>query len=165
MGRLRSVLDTLRPVLSIAGAVLLAALVVTGCASANAASSIRIASAYVPQPTTPGTTVAYLDIRNNGKVDRLISAQTSVGGKVQLRAPIARHAGILTMHTVPYIVLPADSMTLFNPDTYHLLITGAGPMHDGKDIMLRLTFANAGTVTVIALVTNPQSGGSSYFLN
>ena len=44
---------------------------------------------------------------------------------------------------MPYIVLPADSMTLFNPDNYHLLITGAGPMHDGKDIMLRLTFANA----------------------
>jgi hypothetical protein len=38
-------------------------------------------------------------------------------------------------------------------------------MHDGKDIMLRLTFANAGTVTVIAMVTNPQTGGSSYFLN
>ena len=56
-------------------------------------------------------------------------------------------------------------MTQFNPDTYHLLIKGAGPMHDGKDIMLRLTFANAGTVTVIALVTNPESGGSSYFLN
>ena len=33
------------------------------------------------------------------------------------------------------------------------------------DIMLRLTFANAGTVTVIAMVTNPRSGGSSYFLN
>ena len=31
-------------------------------------------------------------------------------------------------------------------------------MHDGKDIMLRLTFANAGTVTVIAMVTNPESG-------
>jgi hypothetical protein len=38
-------------------------------------------------------------------------------------------------------------------------------MHDGKDIMLSLTFADAGTVTVIALVTNPQNGGSSYFLN
>jgi copper(I)-binding protein len=145
--------------------VLLAALVVTGCASANAASSIGLASAYVPQPTTPGTTVAYLDIRNNGKADRLLSAQTSVGGKVQLRAPLGRHAGVLTWHTVPYIVLPADSMTLFNPDNYHLLITGAGPMHDGKDIMLRLTFANAGTVTVIALVTNPENGGGSYFLN
>jgi hypothetical protein len=31
--------------------------------------------------------------------------------------------------------------------------------------MLRLTFANAGMVTVIAMVTNPESGGSSYFLN
>jgi hypothetical protein len=31
--------------------------------------------------------------------------------------------------------------------------------------MLRLTFANAGTVTILAMVTNPQSGGSSYFLN
>jgi copper(I)-binding protein len=103
----------------------------------------------VPQPTTPGTTVAYLDIRNNGRADRLISATTSVGGTVQLRAPVARHGSILTMHTVPYIALPADSMTHFNPDTEHLLITGAGPMHDGKDIFLRLKFANAGTVTVL----------------
>jgi hypothetical protein len=38
-------------------------------------------------------------------------------------------------------------------------------MHDGKDIYLKLTFAHAGSMTVIALVTNPQNGGSSYFLN
>jgi periplasmic copper chaperone A len=155
----------LRSVLPIVGAALLAALVVTGCASASAASSIVVASAYVPQPTTPGTTVAYLDIRNNGQADKLISVKTSVGGTVQLRAPGARHSGILTMHTVPDIPLAANSMTLLNPDTFHLLITGAGAMHDGKDIMLTLTFADAGPVTVIAMVTNPESGGSSYFLN
>jgi len=155
----------LRPVLGIAGAALLAALAVTGCASATAASSIAIASAYVPQPTTPGTTVAYLDIRNNGPADQLISVQTSVGGTVQLRAPAGLHAGILTMRTVPAIPIAANSMTLLNPDSFHLLITGAGTMHDGKDIMLRLTFAKAGTVTILAMVTNPESGGSSYFLN
>jgi copper(I)-binding protein len=155
----------LKSVLGMASAIVLAALVVTGCASANASSSIAIASAYVPVPTTPGTTVAYLDIRNNGKADRLISAQTSVGGRVQLRVPAGRRAGVLTMRTVASIPIPAESMTLLNPDTDHLLITGAGPMQDGKDITLRLTFANAGTVTVIALVTDPQSGGSSYFLN
>ena len=152
-------------VLRIAGAALLAVLVVTGCASARAASSIAIASAYVPQPTTPGTTVAYLEIRNNGPADRLISAQTSVGGQVQLRAPGARHSGTLTMHTVPEIPIAAQAMTRFNPDSFHLLITGAGTMHDGKDITLKLTFAHAGTVTILALVTNPESGGSSYFLN
>jgi periplasmic copper chaperone A len=155
----------LTSVLVIAGALLLAAVAVTGCASANASSSISITSAYVPQPTTPGTTVAYLDIRNNGHADQLIAVHTSVGGTVQLRAPVARHAGTLTMQTVPMIPIPANSMVRLNPDTYHLLITGAGPMHDGKDIMLRLTFANAGTITVIALVTDPESGGSSYFLN
>ena len=155
----------LRSVLGIAGAALAAALTVTGCASAGATSSIQVASAYVPHPTTPGTTVAYLDIRNNGPADQLISVQTSVGGTVQLRAPAGLHAGILTMRTVPAIPIAANSMTLLNPDSFHLLITGAGTMHDGKDIMLRLTFAKAGTVTILAMVTNPESGGSSYFLN
>ena len=155
----------LTSVLGIAAAVLLAALGVSGCATASAASSLNVSSAYVPQPTTPGTTVAYLDIRNNGPADELISAQTSVGGKVQLRAPAGRHSGALTMRTVPDIPIAANAMTRFNPISYHLLITGAGSMRDGKDIMLRLTFASAGTITVIAMVTNPQSGGSSYFLN
>jgi periplasmic copper chaperone A len=149
----------------IAGALLLAAVAVTGCASANASSSISVTSAYVPQPTTPGTTVAYLDIRNNGHADKLVAVQTSAGGTVQLRAPVTRHAGTLIMRTVPTIPIPANSLVRLNPDSYHLLITGAGPMHDGKDIMLRLTFADAGTITIIALVTDPESGGSSYFLN
>jgi periplasmic copper chaperone A len=154
----------LTSVLGIACVVLLAALAVTGCAS-SAGSSISVTSAYVPQPTTPGTTVAYLDIRNNGHADRLMAVHTSVGGTVQLRAPVSLRSGILTMRTVDDILIPADSFVQLNPNSDHLLITGAGPMRDGKDIMLQLTFANAGTITIIAMVTNPESGGSSYFLN
>jgi len=151
----------------IAGAVLLGAIGLAGCATANAASSVAIASAYVPVPQsgTPGTTVAYLDIRNNGHADKLLAVHTSVGGTVQFRAPAGRHAGAQVMRSVAYIPIPADSMVQLNPDHDYLVITGAGPMHDGKDIMLRLTFADAGTITVIAVVTNPQNGGSSYFLN
>src|ERR1700730_5873874 len=152
----------LTPVLRIAGAAMLAALAVTGCAPPRATGSIPIASAYVPQPTTPGTTVAYLEIRNNGPADKLVSAQTSVGGRAQLRAPVGEKAGGMSIWTVPNIPIAPNAMTRLNPVSYHLLITGTGAMHDGKDIMLRLTFANAGTVTIIAMVTNPQSGGSSY---
>jgi copper(I)-binding protein len=155
----------LTSMLGLACALLLAAAAVTGCAAASAASAISVSNAYVPQPTTPGTTVAYLDIRNNGHADRLIAVHTSVGGTVQLRAAVARQAGAMVMRTVPEIPIPADTLVQLNPDTYHLLITGAGAMHDGKDIMLQLTFADAGTITVIALVTDPESGGSSYFLN
>jgi len=152
----------LRLVASIASAMLLAAIALAGCVSS---ASINVTSAYVPQPTTPGTTVAYLDIRNNGQADRLVSAQTSVGGTVQLRARVESSSGALVMRAVPDIPIPADSLVRLNPDSYQLLITGAGPMYDGKDIWLRLTFANAGTISVLALVTNPETGGSSYFLN
>ena len=154
-------------VLGIAGGVLLAALGVSGCATSHQATSsaISVTSAYVPTPTTPGSTVAYLDIRNNGRAYRLIAVHTSVGGTVQMRAPQAGKTNVLTMHTVGDIPIPSDSMVRLNPDNGYLLITGAGPMHDGKAIMLQLTFADAGTVTVIAVVTNPQNGGSSYFLN
>ncbi len=152
----------LTSVASIASAVLVAAIALTGCASST---SIGITSAYVPQPTTPGTTVAYLDIRNNGHADRLVSVRTSVGGTVQLRARVESPTGALVMRPVPDIPIPADSLVRLNPDSYQLLITGAGPMHDGKDIWLQLTFADAGTIQVLAEVTNPQTGGSSYFLN
>ncbi len=147
---------------SIASAVLVTAIALTGCASST---SISITVAYVPQPTIPGTTVAYLDIRNNGGADRLVAARTSVGGTVQLRARVESPTGALVMRAVPDIPIPADSLVRLNPDSYQLLITGAGPMHDGKDIWLQLTFADAGTIQILAQVTNPQTGGSSYFLN
>ncbi len=38
-------------------------------------------------------------------------------------------------------------------------------MHGGKDITLTLVFAHAGAISVIAQITNPETGGSSYFMN
>ena len=151
---------------SVAAAIAVAS---AGCSSPlNHASgpSIVTNGAYVQQPGKAGqTTVGYLDIRNNGSADELMSVSTSVGGTVELRAPVSKDVSPVVMHTVKDIPIPADSTTQLIPNSYHLLITGAGPMHDGKDITLRLTFAHAGTITILALVTNPESGGSSYFLN
>lgn len=151
-----------------ASAAAVVALGISGCSAAIASgagsSSIAATAAYIQQPTGK-TTVGYLDIRNNGTADQLIAVRTSVGGTVEFRAPVRTGITPVAMHTVPNIPIPADSMTQLIPNSYHLLITGAGPMHDGKDITLRLTFAHAGTITILALVTNPESGGSSYFLN
>ena len=142
---------------------LLTAAGLAGCyAPASAGTSIELATAYVPLPTS-GRTVAYLVIRNNGGTDRLLGARTSAGGQVSLRDPKAE--GSVVMHTVRSVPIPGHSTIRLVPDGLHLLITGARPMHSGKDITLTLTFAHAGTVSVEALVTNPQTGGSSYFLN
>jgi hypothetical protein len=140
-----------------------------GCSAArNHAGGPGIVTngAYVEQPASTGqTTVGYLDIRNNGSADELVSVTTSVGGTVELRAPVTKGVSPVVMHTVKDIPIAADSTTQLIPNSYHLLITDPGPMRDGKDIYLKLTFANGGSQTVIALVTNPQNGGSSYFLN
>jgi periplasmic copper chaperone A len=142
----------------------LGASTLAGCAQkASAAASIELGTAYVEVPTSADVTGAYLVIRNNGPADRLMSARTSVGGRVTFRTP-ARSGGT-AMRTVPDIVIPADSLMRLSPNSSHLLITGAGPMKGGTQITLTLVFAKGGTMSVVAAVTNPESGGSSYFLN
>jgi periplasmic copper chaperone A len=150
------------------GAATLVAAAVAGCSAASAGtSSIAATAAYVQVPSSAGkTTVGYLDIRNNGSAsDELLSVTTSVGGTVALRAPVRPGASPVTMHTVKDIAIPPQSMVQLVPNNYHLLISGAAPLVDGKDITLYLTFAHAGVVRVLALVTNPNNGGGSYFLN
>jgi copper(I)-binding protein len=148
-----------------ASAVLLAGgSALAGCAQqADAAASIELGTAYVAVPGSSDVTQAYLVIRNNGPADRLVSARTSVGGRVTFREP-SRH-GKSAMQTVPDIGIPADSLLRLSPDGSHLVIVGAGPMKGGTQITLTLVFAKGGTMSVEAEVTNPESGGSSYFLN
>jgi periplasmic copper chaperone A len=150
------------------GAALMTAATVAGCSAASASSSsIAATAAYVQVPASPGKqTVGYLDIRNSGSAsDELLSVTTSVGGTVELRGPVQPIQSPVTMHTVPDITIPAGTLVQLVPNSYHLLITGEGPLVDGKDITLTLKFAHAGAVTVLALVTNPNNGGGSYFLN
>jgi copper(I)-binding protein len=145
---------------------LVAALGTAGCAvkaSADQAPAIQVGTAYVPVPITPGTTDAYLAIRNNGSSDSLISARLSVGGQVSFRAPAD---GGTVMRTVPAIGIPSGGVTRLVPDGPHLVITGAGPLDNGKVITLTLRFKDAGTLSATALVTNPQdTGGSNAYLN
>jgi copper(I)-binding protein len=150
-----------------AAAACLAAVVaagLTGCAAKPKADPpIQIGTSYMPVPASAGTTVAYVVIRNNGAADRLVAAHTSAGGQVAFRAPAG--PGDLAMHTISSIAIPAHSVVRMVPDGYHMLITGAGPIRGGKDVTVTLIFAHAGHVPVVVQVTNPATGGSTYFLN
>jgi copper(I)-binding protein len=144
-------------------ALLVGGTALAGCAQkAAAAASLQLGTAYVEVPSG-GSTEAYLVIQNKGPADRLTSARISAGGRVMFRAPV--RSGGAAMKTVPDIRIPADSLVRLTPDGSHLLITGAGPMKGGTQITLTLVFAQGGTMSVVADVTNPASGGSSYFVN
>jgi copper(I)-binding protein len=134
-----------------------------GCAvPAQAGPVIQLSSAQVIAPGANRITDIYVVIRNNGPRTKLIAARISAGGRVTLRSPV--QAGQVEMRTVRSIAIPGG-LTGLAPNGSHLLVSDSGPMRAGTEITLTLVFAHAGTFSVAALVTNPQSGGSSYFLN
>ena len=162
--RARSATLAVRAGAAAAGLAVAVAAGLAGCtAKAAPPAPIQIGTSYVPVPQSAGTTVAYVVIRNNGPADRLVSARTSAGGRVAFRAPAG--PGDLAMHTISSIAIPARSTLAMVPNGYHMLITGAGPIRGGKDITLTLVFAHAGRVPVVAQVTDPATGGSTYFLS
>jgi copper(I)-binding protein len=146
--------------LAVAGACL-----ASGCAASAARSvpQIKLSSAQVSQPGASGVTDVYVDVQNNGPADELVGARISVGGAVALRSPV--RPGIIQMRTVPGIAIPAKSFFGLDPNGPHLLITDAGKMISGHEITVTLVFAHAGAVSVPAMVTDPATGGASYFLN
>lgn len=146
-------------------AVALAAVGLAACSrpAPKPGPQIELISAEVTEPNASGTTEAYVEVQNKGPADKLIAARVSVGGHVTLRSPAAD--GAMLMRSVPSIGIPADSFTRLTPYSSHLLITDSGRMKAGTEITLTLVFAHAGSISTAAMVTNPQTGGSSYFLN
>ena len=135
--------------------------VLAGCSTRRPVPPpIQVSTAYVAQPGPSGTTDAYVVIQNIGAPDHLIAARSSAGGRITFRGP-ADDGSVLSV-ALPEIGIPHDSMVRFDPDGYHLLITGSGPMKAGTEITLTLVFAKAGAIAVPTLVENPESGGSSY---
>ncbi len=145
----------------LAGCVALAGcMVLAGCTARKTEPPIQVSTAYVAQPGPSGTTDAYVVIQNIGSPDRLIAARSSAGGRVSFRGPAG--SGSVLSVALSGIGIPHDSTLRFDPDGYHLLITGSRPMKAGTEITLTLVFAKDGPISVPTLVENPESGGSSY---
>jgi copper(I)-binding protein len=138
---------------------------VAGCAvpEAQAGPVIQLSSAQITEPGASRVTDIYVDVQNNGAQTKLVAASLSVGGQVTFRSPV--RSGQVEMRTVPSITIPAKSFVGLDPNASHLLVTDAGPMKAGTEITITLVFAHAGAFSVAAMVTNPESGGASYFLN
>ena len=140
-------------------------LALAGCGQQPAARGplIRLGTATVNSSKGASPIDAYLVIRNNGATDRLVSARSSAGGTVTLSGPATGNPA--AMRAVAAITVPGHTLIRLVPNGYHLVITDSGPMKSGTEITLTLRFAHAGTYHVAAEVTNPQTGGASYFLN
>jgi copper(I)-binding protein len=137
------------------------AMTLVGCAHQRAdAASIKIASAFVMQGAGAGANAAYLVIGNSGSADQLLSVRSSAGGRVLfVGANTSRHSAASALSELS---IPGHAVTRLDPSGVHLEIVHSGRLREGTDVTLTLVFAHAGTVHVLAQVSNPATNNGGY---
>lgn len=94
---------------------------------------------------------AYMTIRNVGSEDdRLIKAQSNVSEVVELHT-MEEKDGVMTMHPVEAIDVPANGAAELKPGGFHVMFIGlTRDLNIGEQVTVTLTFEKAGEVTVQA---------------
>ena len=103
---------------------------------------------------TPGGTqtgAAYVIVQSPSG-DRLTGASAPVAQKAELHN-MTMDNGIMKMREVEGIDLPAGKAVTLKPNGYHIMLMGlTQPLKEGETFPLTLTFAKAGSETVIVTV-------------
>ncbi|MEZ5239097.1 MAG: copper chaperone PCu(A)C [Microthrixaceae bacterium] len=131
------------------------ALVLPGCATADADAGLRIQDPAVG--AVPGSSAAvYLAIDNPGAADSLLGADCSCGAETSLHV-VEDRAGVLMMVPAGTIEIPEDSTTVLDPGGSHVMLEGLQePLEPGGSIELTLRFDRAGERTVEVPVVELQ---------
>jgi hypothetical protein len=131
--------------------VLLLALLATAPTAAWAQSGgIAVDDAWTrPTAGFVKTAAVYLTIVNSsGTADRLIAAGSPAADRAETHINL-REGDIIRMRRVISVDVPADSKTVFQPNGFHVMLTGLkAPLKVGDTVSLSLQFAAAGVITV-----------------
>ncbi|MFN8488329.1 MAG: copper chaperone PCu(A)C [Caldilineaceae bacterium] len=99
------------------------------------------------------TSAAYLTIRNPGsQPDRLVKVASPVAKAVELHTVVEQN-GMMTMHPVDGVDVPAHGEAILKPGSFHIMLIGLTcALKVGDTLTVTLTFAKAGEMTVQAQV-------------
>lgn len=100
---------------------------------------------------TPGSAkvgAAFMEIKNNGEADKLVSASSEISSRTELHTHIHDN-GIMRMREVPAIDIPANGTQSLEPGGYHVMFIGLNrPLAVGETYPLTLVFEKAGKIMV-----------------
>jgi copper(I)-binding protein len=118
-------------------------------ACAPPAGAIKIENARIMEPP-PGAMVAaaYFTLRNDGPADQLAGASSPVAASAMLHETKI-DAGMMSMHHMEGVDLPAGGVVEFAPGARHIMLTGlTQPLVAGGAHPITLTFTHAEPITV-----------------
>ncbi len=126
-------------------------------ATAMAADSGMGGMSETPMANEGGAnSAAYMVIKNSsGAADKLIKAESDIAMMVGLHISEMKD-GMMTMHEVEGIEVPANGQAELKTGSYHIMFMGLNrDLNAGEKVTLTLTFEKAGTIVVEAEVRNP----------
>ncbi len=97
---------------------------------------------------------AYLTITNGtDQADALLKVSTAAATTPEIHETTEGASGMMAMHPVDRIAVPAGGTVKLEPGGYHIMLIGlTSDLVAGSTIQLTLTFEHAGDVTVTAEV-------------
>jgi len=149
-----------------AGAVSLALLLaslVAACGGSTAAPSgagggITVNDPWVRAAASGGVSAAYFTITNGQPVDdALTGASSAVASSAGVHETSADASGMMGMHEVASIAIPAGTTVALEPGGYHVMLMGlTQDLKAGDSVELQLTFKGSSEpVRVVAEVRQP----------
>jgi copper(I)-binding protein len=145
--------------LTAALALLLAASGVAACSSGGnpgpTTGALSVSGAWArPSPSMALAGAAYFTITNGtGKADRLLGVTSPAAKHPELHETTADASGMMAMHPVDGIDVPAGGTVDLKPGGYHvMLIDLTADLVAGSKIELTLQFRDAGAMTISAEV-------------
>lgn len=148
---------TLHRILSLRAALLLASLVFTPAAWAQA-PALTAHDAWVREPMGGrNMTGAFVVVENTSATPRaIVSAATDAADKVELHE-MKNEGGMMKMSPVTKIAVPAHGKVELKPGSFHVMLFGVkGKPAAGDTIDLTLTFDDGTKLTTKAAVRKPD---------
>jgi copper(I)-binding protein len=135
-----------------------------GAMAAHGSATFAVGDLVVEGPwaresVTP-TGAGYLTVRNDGdQDDRLIGVASEVAAKAELHGS-TMEGGVMRMHPVEAVVVPAHGEAALAPGGLHVMLMGLkGRLEEGESFALTLEFEHAGTIEVVATIEDIAHGG------
>ena len=121
--------------------------------------NIKIDDPWTRSGQTGQMTGAFMEIKNKGAADKLVSASSDAAKVAELHASDTSN-GVMTMRKVDSIDIPANGELTLKPGGYHVMLIGLNrPLVAGEKLPIKLKFEKAGEVTVDAKIKDKGGMG------
>jgi periplasmic copper chaperone A len=140
-----------------AGALLAVVLLLVSTACGGSAGEagtpdVEVRDATIALPAGRNTAI-YFVIENRGDADdRLVGVTTDAGESIELHETRAGDDGLMRMHPLDEVDIPAGEVVVFEPGGRHVMVLDARDLVEGEAIPVALEFDRSGSVTVDATV-------------